>query len=414
MTWLAQRIASSLLLLLLIGACGERTSTTDAGRTRDSAGIRIVVSDTPAWAPGTEWRTGSSDVELGSDASQGSPLANVTSISLTSDERAVIADAGSDVVILFDPGTGRSQILARKGSGPGEVLGLFRAWVAPGDTIVTWDFRNRRVQFFGPDGRYMRGLRLDERALGEWAFPVGPLPDGRLLVVIRPGLVSGDLPPGRDSALYLRVTADSLRVVDSLALLPDLERYTVALKIGGQVFHQRQFMLFGRSTQVATTGHGFVVADNATWEIRSHDAEGHLTMVARRDVTPEAVTAGEVSDYRRRFEEAMRLDKTMPPDLVAQLIEDGRNAPHATTKPAFGSVVPGLDGSLWVRAYAPTGETQKGSYSVLDRSGTYLGDVTLPEDMLLMAVGNGALWVVDSSTGAPVVRRLPLVKQDGD
>lgn len=326
-------------------------------------------------------------------------------MSVMSDDRVVVTDVGADAVVVFEPKVGKGRTIARKGSGPGEVRYLFQAWVALGDTIVTWDFGNRRVQVFAPDGRFVRGTTLDARYVGASAFPVGPLPDGNLLAVNRTSLVASDPPPGRDSATYFRLSSDSLRVVDTLAVLPDFDRYTVHLSVGGRTANQRQVMPFGRWTDVFTTTAGYVVADNGSWEIREYGPAGGLTSVVRRNLPLQPVTTADLEEYRRRFEKVMRANQSMPPELVPQLIADSKTAPHPASTPAFGGALRGPEGSIWVRHYDLLEKAPSETFSVVAASGRYLGDVTLPKDTKLVAVGSDYVLLLGTGDGGSVIRR---------
>lgn len=401
----------STAFVVLVGACARDSKGTASWVARDSSGVRIAESKAGAWSADSGWRIGPAESEFGADSAQGAQFADVGFVSVMSDGRVVVTDVGTDAVVLFTPTSGRLQTIARKGAGPGEVSRVFQAWVGRGDSIVTWDFGNRRVQFFSPDGRYVRAASLDARVFGLGTFPIGPLPDGNLLLVSRSGMVATDLPPGRDSATYFRLSPDSLRVVDTLAVLPDLDRYTVHLTFGGQAVNQRQVMPFGRSTDVSTTPSGFIVADNGSWEIREYDAAGKLTNAVRRDVPAQPVATGDVDEYRRTFEEVMKRDKAMPPELVTQLIADSKTAPHGSMLPVFLGARKGLDGTTWVRHYDLLEKAPSETFSVFEPSGRYLGDVTLPDDTKLAAVGADYILLIEStSEGGPVIRRHPLMK----
>jgi hypothetical protein len=244
-------------------------------------------------------------------------------VSVTSDDRIVVTDAVADAVVLYDLAACTGRTIARKGHGPGEVSRVYRAWVTPGDSIVTWDSGNRWIQVFDPDGTFRRSVGLDANRLGAGTAPIGRLPDGEFLG-LRPNEVAPDRPAERDSATHLRLSGDSLRLLDTGALLPEYSRYSIRVTAGGQTGVQRQNMIFPHTTHVFTPPTGFFVADNASWQLREYNARGAL----RRSIAPRPVPPDDLALHRQRFEKGIPrhpLDPTRPAGPVHR--PDPRGAP---------------------------------------------------------------------------------------
>jgi hypothetical protein len=399
-----------LVVLLTLWDCTDRRVAPAAFSTRDSAGVVIVENDAPGWPADSGWRLGPSDLEVGDDTTVGPQLASVGWVSVMSDGHIVVTDPGADAVVLYDPAARTGRTIARKGHGPGEVTQVSQAWVTPGDSIVTWDFGNGRIQVFDPDGTLRRSVRLDANRLGPITFPIGRLPEGEFLA-LRRSAEPPDRPAGRDSATYLHLSGDSLRLLDTVAVLPDYDSYRIQVNVGGQTGGQRQVMLFPHMTHVFTTPTGFLVADNASWQLQEYDGRGTLRRLIRRSIAPRPVPPDDVAAYKQRFEQAYRGDRSIPPDLLAQYIAQIRDAPHPATMPMFGSVARSPGGTYWVQRYDPLGAAPP-QFSVIDSSGRYLGDIGLPSGSRLMEVTETYVLVLGrGASGGPVVRRHPLLKQ---
>ncbi|MEK6253486.1 MAG: hypothetical protein N2B05_02205, partial [Gemmatimonadales bacterium] len=153
-----------LMLTALIAACGESPAPAEsASSVRDSAGVRIVESAKPTWTEETAWRLGDAPLlDIGRlDGPEETQFFQVSAGARLSDGSFVLGSFGSHDLRRF---TGQGEHLwtvGREGEGPGEFVGLTQLVAGPGDTILTYDFRQRRISRFSPDGTFLDARPLE-------------------------------------------------------------------------------------------------------------------------------------------------------------------------------------------------------------------------------------------------------------
>ncbi|HST61024.1 MAG TPA: hypothetical protein VLK84_20135, partial [Longimicrobium sp.] len=134
-------------LLPVLAACDGGDSAASGATVTDSAGVRIVQSDRPAWKDGKGWRVGDApSLDIGvMDGEAAYQLDGVRSVARLSDGRILVASSGSSDLRLFGA-DGRHRVsMGREGGGPGEFRGLEWAGVGAGDTLLAWDAREKRL-----------------------------------------------------------------------------------------------------------------------------------------------------------------------------------------------------------------------------------------------------------------------------
>lgn len=388
-------------------ACSHAHVPPTGFATRDSAGVTIAENHGGTWAPDSGWKIGPVDLALGGDTSPGPQLGDVRHAALMSDGRVVVTDAGNDAVIVYDPVSRTGRAIAKEGHGPGEVFRVVDTWVGPADSIIAYDAGNARLEIFAPDGRYVRTMLMATSGPEVGMNAIGRLPDGTFLGAhLHPPVTSG-VQALWDSASYLRLGADSLNVLDTLAVLPRFEQFTMHITYLGRAMPPTpQPIVYGHMTDVLTTPGGFAVANNAHWRIQEYDSRGHFRRSIRRAVAPERVTPSDVDAYRRSYDSALQNQKGLPPELRAQFVSQVRGAPSAKTIPFFAGVLRGADGSYWVSRYDPLDKYAFESYSVIDSTGRYLGDVAMPKGERLVAITGTEVYTVGTTpSGGPVLLR---------
>ncbi|HKI95579.1 MAG TPA: hypothetical protein VJ992_09840 [Gemmatimonadales bacterium] len=408
------RLPVSLVATLCIAgmACSRANVPPKGFTTRDSAGVTIAENNGGAWAPDSGWKIGPVDLALGGDTSPGPKLGDVGHVALMSDGRVVVTDAGNDAVIVYDPAARAGRTIAKEGHGPGEVFRVVDAWVGPADSIVAYDGGNARLEIFAPDGRFVRTMLLATSGPDVGMTAVGRLPDGTFLGDHLHPPAKASVQARWDSASYLRLGADSLNILDTLVVLPRFEQFMMHVTYLGRAMPPTpQPIVYGHMTDVLTTPGGFAVANNAHWQIQEYDARGRLRRSIRRMVTPERVTSADIDAYRRVYDSALQNQKGLPPELRAQFASQVRGAPASKTVPLFGRVLCGADGSYWVGRYDPLEQYTFESYSVIDSTGRYLGEIAIPKGEHLVAVTGTEIYTVGTTpTGGPVLLRRPIVR----
>ncbi len=128
-------------------------------------------------------------------------LAQPLEISVDKAGRYIVGDRGDRNIKVYDSLGDRVMVIGGSGGGPGEFRYLGSAG-SYGDSIVGFDVASDRLDFFSPDGEFVRSLSLvdpgyakphrvrvlDDSLFLVTRFPLGTVaaPDKRLLTIVRP------------------------------------------------------------------------------------------------------------------------------------------------------------------------------------------------------------------------------------
>lgn len=379
-------------VLLASPACDgdvERRPGVGAVAMTDSAGIRIVTSEAPAWSgPGEAWRVEPDPVvDIGSDPADSTQhLFAVAGVRRLSDGRLAVGDAGLSQIRFFDAEGRFLHAAGRDGEGPGEFAGIRAVFRCGGDTLMVSD-RERRLQLFTDSGTFVRTEtvvpRLQDRPLGI---------EG----------VSSDC--GGMLALGRHTDANSVALVtlhwsdfesgnrDTVATFPGLA--TFAHPDGAKA------LPYGPWAFWATHGDEVLLGTGQAAEIRVYGRGGGLTRIVRWAEEGEPVTAAD----RERFT-SLR-ERLLGENPGRRDIPEPGEFSFPERKPLFGGMVVDDEGNLWVRPYPPDApgfvhlmEPERGRppevWRVFDAEGRWLGRVEMPADLEVMDIHGGfviGLW----------------------
>src|SRR5688500_15639118 len=192
---------------------------------RDSAGIRIVENDRPAWSDEQRWRVGPEpSVDIGGDSAPAYLLNAVRGAQRLSDGRIAVMNGGSADVRLFDS-TGRHlSTIGRRGQGPGEFAAPSRVLELPGDSLLVLD-NNFRLRFtlFDPEERAVRSY-MTPLSLGSEMELIGWFRDGSSLLRRQEhGAESATIDPVWTYGSLFRLGVDGTSL-DSLGRFPNQTR----------------------------------------------------------------------------------------------------------------------------------------------------------------------------------------------
>ena len=385
--------------LLVVGAvcgfvaCGGGDSTDEpevvvGSSVVDSAGIRIVTNFSPAWADANGWRLAESPrLDLGAlEGPAATQFFQVSDGAVFSDGGFVVSGFGSHDLRRFDATGGHLWTTGREGDGPGEFRGLMTIAPAPGDTLLTYDFRQRRISRWAPGGTLVDNRPLEGVDEGGFPFVETLLPDGRAVYTFLYFAVDDPPKPGelRRDPLEVRVATPG----DSAALL-----------LGE--FPGREFVImresqtsdgvrvisgsppFARITTTASDEGGVWVGDNDRPEILRYGLDGALQMIVRLpfesvDVTPDLV-------QRALAEELEDVDDQEEEDLARQRWEE---LPIPETLPYFEALELDRIGNLWVREFQAPGDPTRTWHVFAAEAGTWLGAVTFPDRVSPLEIGD--------------------------
>jgi hypothetical protein len=377
------------VLPVLLAACGDASRTTASPSfVRDSAGIRIVENAAPVWSAESSWRL--SDAPLldigrleGPDATQ---FFQVSAGARLSDGSFVLGSFGSHDLRRFTADGEHLWTVGGEGEGPGEFLGLMQVAAGPGDTILTYDFRQRRISRFAPEGTFLDARPLEGLSESGFAFVEALLPDGRTVYTWRVfGGADGPPPEGeiRRDTIGVHVSGlpgDSTR---ELGRFPGPEM--VVLQSGetsGGFSITISSPAFARSTEIAAGSSEVWIGDTDRFEIWRYGFDGRLEAIVRRTYEPLVVDDALVG--RAMEEELREADDDNERRIIRRRWEE---IPLPATLPAYESLAVDRAGNLWVQRFEIPGAPER-VWSVFGSDGAWLGDVSFPDRFRPLEIGD--------------------------
>ena len=366
----------------------------------DSAGIPIVENRAPT--PGSQlgWVVGDEPVvSIGTrDASDAFQFYRVGDATRLADGRIVVANGGSNELLVFNADGSHLDAWAGQGDGPGEFwdLSTVRPW--PGDSLIAGDSQQGRASIFDLAGAHGRTMSLrgppdaitrEIAAAGE-AADAGPvaaephvvlrvLPDGTLLTRAPRGYTQGF--ERWESAYALMDTDGSTRA--------SLGNY-LGNEIYSEFYEQEDgnfaviplWHPFGKATLTTAWGDLAAISGNETYEIRAYRSDGSLARIVRRDHETRIPTQSEQDEvFRDRFAGLSEEDRE-PRMAVAA------NVPLVESFPAYSGLRGDALGYLWVAEFKfPEARYDGTLWTVFDPDGRALGFVETPDGFGVFEIG---------------------------
>ena len=347
-----------------------------AASVRDSAGIRIVENAKPQWSAETAWRIADApSLDIG--VFEGDPeyqLFRVRGAVRLTDGRVVVANAGTEELRYFGPDGTFERATGSEGGGPGEFKQLAILRRGPADSVITYDFSNRRVSLFDPAGDFARAFTVE--ASQGFAFFRDRLSDGTFVMSATQFGTGGRDGRFRDTATWLHYGAEG-GVLDTIRRFPELEMFM--RQSSGNVMVMG--VPFGRSTQSATRGTHLLVGTGETFEVREYDQAGELVGIIRRLFDPIPLTAADIEHYIQTD-----IDRTEEENR-AEVRKSWEDFPFPDTMMPYAAFRMDADGNLWVEVHEdPAARTasqyDRSAYAaqwhVFDPDGQWLGVVQMP------------------------------------
>lgn len=406
------------LALLMLPGC-----TLDGGQdpgvsVSDSAGVSIVINTAPRWATTAPWRVSESPLlEIGMvDGAPEYLFDRIVGAITLSDGRIAVADMGSAEVRVFDAAGRHLTSFGSEGDGPGEfrqVIGLFRL---PGDAMAVID-RLNHMHVFDSSGAYRETLRIGTlpMALDPLAYHedpprgiriVGWLQDGTFLAYESSQIVSNE----------------QLQFVQAQTLELEYSRYSMdpsplntIVRIAGPTFEPHPMNLVLRSVFTAdvlssTDREHLVLGLSGSGEVRWYDDDGQLIRIGRRAWPVRPVTEETIDEFVGGSS----------PRISEELL---RGRTFAAELPTFSGLLCDGPGNVWLRRYEPDHATMTleyvrtfetpSSWSVLDSTGRWLGDLTTPARFSPLEIGGDyVLGLYRDEFEVEYIRAYALTKPD--
>lgn len=335
--------------------------------TTDASGVEVVrfgatvVAELPELHPTLGLRIGTLDGP--EELTFGAPIPR-----LRSDGRVLVADALASEVRLFDADGTHRATFGGAGEGPGEFRRLGELFVLPGDSAVAYDYGNRRVTVFGPDGAFARSFVLEAPPGSDAVAPA--LEDVfrsgdylvRLNVPSTPGGASGIR---RGSVKLHRYGPDGTPGAP-IGTFPDEE--VLNADVDGTPLLMD--MPLGRESFFAARGAGVVLTTAADWRVQFLDEESVPLRTVVRDVEPAPLTDGHVRATLARFDDL--------PGPVGSVMRRGlEDVRWPADLPPISALGTTPDGSVWVAGPAAPGDAER-AWLRLDGRGIPRGVLRMP------------------------------------
>lgn len=374
------RPRSHLLVLLTYAACGGGPEGGPHTEVADSAGVRVVVNGWPDVEGIPTWEVAAGpEVEVGT--LEGAPeyqLFQVSGATVLPDGTLVIANRGTHDLRFFDAQGGFLCSAGSQGDGPGEFQSLELVGRFGGDSLLTFDFQQRRASVFGRDCAFVRSFRIGEGPDMRSPRPAGVLSSG--VIVVRQGAIymAGEATTGADrTPVRLFLAGPGGAVNDSLGAFPGAESFVLA---------EERMMLarpltFGRGLSVSVAGETVAVGNNDAFSVRVYDADGSLLHVVRQRRDPISV---EAEDFARQRESL--LAEIEDPGWRRRTEEMLEQMPRHETFPAYASIEVDQTGRLWIEEYRRPGDEQP-VWQVFDQEGVLVARVRTPVGLRILDIG---------------------------
>lgn len=407
-----------LVAVALLTGCGESAPPEGTALT-DSAGVVVATARRAAWEEGGGWQIPRRPlVEIGRvEGPAEHLLSDVTGAARLSDGRIVVADRGSGELRFFD-GTGRFLDRAGgQGDGPGEFRSLDFLGRLPGDSLVTWDGRQRRIQLYGPRGGFIRSfavagptdLMVPDMAVG--------LVDGRRLALEVADVRTLEAGIVRWPSEVLATIDLATGAMDTVARFPGPQAQVAATEEGG---YRHGTVAFGADNEYAAAAGRLAAISTERWEVSVMDAQGVTRLILRRPVPPRPADESAAAELVASVTElAYPGGSGASAEEVRRLQTMWREMPRAPTVPLLRSVHLDSSGNVWVEPYFHIGGDPV-PFQVFDRRGRWLGAVSFPPGLaraahprLAPALRIGEDWVLgvwEDELEVQRVRLYPLVK----
>jgi hypothetical protein len=384
-------------LLLMSTACGSPGR--EAVVTRDSAGIAMTLSRTPAWTPEQAWHLGESpSLALGGLIGQRHyDFTSIGDVRLLDDGRILVTHCSNPPEIwLYQADGSFVRGFAGEGMADGRCRFILRSWVAGPDTLVVYDPTLGRLTFF-----HMRGALLEVVPVGSEAdgpIWIDRLDDGRLLG--RPNNPQPSL-DGRSRATFVYNLLDP----GTLEARPLVEVDGAEFVVTGSGSDRKiSQVLFAPFTAAVARGTTVYLSDTRDFWVDERDAEGALLRRFGRDFTPVVVDRRFVREYtQQRMAAAGSGARLVRQELVEAVFPDRLPAHEATM------LVDAAD-HLWV-LNTPGPNAHERRWSVFDPGGRWLGEVSVPSRLRVTQIAAArvvGVWREDADT--QIVRIYDLIK----
>ena len=379
------------LLVAGVAACGVDTPSEEAPRApmagdvpvriADSAGVRIVTHGRTPTTPSPLRLSGEPRYRHGASPDD-YHFQEVTVGRLMVDGSAVVYDHGNYEVVALGPDGARSEVLAGKGEGPGEVDYVTNIFALGRDSILVVDRNLARITLFAGDSV----ARTTNMRFGRFSV-AGIISSGALLLAnYRDGSAFEEQWLAAPFARFDIETG----AIDTVAwydfrLRPPPEFDWDPIQAVGEVMVANGHFVHVRSDRA-----------EATWRL----PEGTVAQIVRWQAEPTLLTEEMLEPIEAELSAGVRrVNPGLPDDMVASVVKstmDPYERSVGRPLPLFSSPLSDAEGRVWLPSYRVSrGLTDRPPYTVIAPNGEWLGVVEAPPTFRLLDVAGGLVLGVE-------------------
>ena len=312
----------------------------------------------------------------------------------------VVPNEGTKNLRFFD-GSGRYlRTVGRDGSGPGEFRSVQSTLRKAGDSILVWDWSQRRLTLLAPDGRVVKTLVLSPPA-GHPRIPqpVAVFSDGSLLGV---RVTNSGFPfPGRegeirtDSAVLVRFTTAGTVSWTSPAL-PHHDNFGMPGKAGNVAFMAPMNLPFGAQLSWATLGDSVLYGTGRAAELTILGPSGAKARSLSTGSTTTSLSPSAIQKYTHALEEFKASGGPSVHVYEEVLAAVGKKrVPFPSALATHGAIIVDDSRMVWIQDGDPTGFADGGLVSrsgsrwwtVRSTDGRTVARVEMPERFRVDGIG---------------------------
>lgn len=345
----------------------------------DSAGVRIVESTSAAWSPGQEWRVDPEPAfRLGDDEDDpSSQFFRVLDAALLAGGDVIVVDGGTSEVRRYDAGGRHLWSAGGSGEGPGEFQSPRYLGRRQDGAFLIWDRSLSRLSVLGEQGDL---IATERPSVGGSEFVAqGLFDDGAWLVTFPVSIAAPEAGTTWADTIglwrYDPVQRDRVR----LATIPGQRWIWTGRHMLPVPFSPRPLR--------AIDGTRLAVASGPDAQVSLRDAAGSL--VARhRIVRNRQPVSG--ADITRAIESLVEIGQSGADAAVWR--EWGNRMESPGYEPAFDQLLTEPDGTIWARRFQSNPVSRESpTWDVFDPTGVYLGPVSTPGALTVLAIRDGLL-----------------------
>ena len=376
-----------MLLALTVAACGSEPAADGAGHPVTDIAIEgdLIFDTVPVAVVGGD-----------KDQLPGHALHLTLDARLLSDGRFIVATEGTQALQYYDPAGNYLESVGGPGGGPGEFRRIRTLHELAGDTVAVWDAAGRRLSVISPtygvvstanvsamSGTSRQGLRPARTPLDMYNM-------GDVFVGATP-LDSDDKPRGHSRERVLITLIDRMGgELKRVGIVPGDESFSMGQSSMLSPYSYR-FLAAGARDR-------FYLGNGRGAELVEYNREGVATRLLRLPIERRFMSRADWNTVRDRF----LADRVGPRDrpAITSMLENGL---AVDSFPAFTSLEPASDGTLWLQLYDLPDEPRR--FLVVDPLQHTARRIVLPPAVTLYhATADKVVFLIEDEMDRQVVR----------